>query len=257
MQTDDRARQWREISKRAFTLIELLVVIAIMAILAALLLPALARAKEKGKQTACLSNMRQIGMAVLMYADDHKNILPYGYSYTWPGQAELYWWQDLCRPYIRSEPVYSCPSARPHGVWTELRPPGTPKPLVKDYLCNAQGGAYPSSGKPEWVNANGPFVNNWQNPSRSMAEIKDTVGTITIYDGNTNVFEIWRLEQVDAWYNAGFGPAFLGDSPDTKNPTMGHVAKRHAGNFASSFSDGHAQSIKRSMLGMWTSRNGD
>ena len=107
------------------------------------------------------------------------------------------------------------------------------------------------------MNANGPFINNWGNPSRRLSEIQDTSGTIAICDGSTNVFEIWRLEQTDAWYNAGFGPAYAGNNPDTKNPTAGHIGKRHNGGFNSTFCDGHASFVKNSTLGMWTSRAND
>jgi len=66
--------------RQAFTLIELLVVIAIVAILAALLLPALARGKEKGRTAACLSNLHQLGVALQVYIDENNNRLPYMYD---------------------------------------------------------------------------------------------------------------------------------------------------------------------------------
>ena len=65
----------RKISGSGFTLVELLVVIAIMSVLASMLFPVFARAREKARQTTCTSNLKQIGLALIMYADDYAGVL--------------------------------------------------------------------------------------------------------------------------------------------------------------------------------------
>src|SRR6185436_5033460 len=82
-----RACALKSSAREGFTLIELLVVIAVVSILAALLLPALSQAKEKGKSIRCISNLRQLAIAATLYADDHEDALPWQERNHWISPA--------------------------------------------------------------------------------------------------------------------------------------------------------------------------
>lgn len=113
----------RTAKRKGFTLLELLVVVAIIALLAAVLFPVFSRAREKGRQTACFSNLRQVGLAFALYTDDSdglmpdrrdlKKSLPGGYRpwSAWPPSDPRGGWAIIAlAPYVRNEAIWSCPS---------------------------------------------------------------------------------------------------------------------------------------------------
>jgi prepilin-type N-terminal cleavage/methylation domain-containing protein len=107
-----------------FTLIELLVVIAIIAILAAMLLPVLARAKEKGQRTVCKSNMRQVALAALLYADDNRENFPSGmlavgfYHASWINQVTFNYFTAQVRLQTN---CLTCPNKNRDGTWIRVQ----------------------------------------------------------------------------------------------------------------------------------------
>ena len=125
--------------RRGFTLIELLVVIAIIAILAAILFPVFARAREKARQTSCLSNVKQLGLGVLMYTQDYDETFPLGFVNR-PAFADRYTWPGAVFPYVKNVQVFDCPSqglrcvkSSTEGVYYK----GTRSYGMNAYLCGS------------------------------------------------------------------------------------------------------------------------
>ncbi|HID06515.1 MAG TPA: DUF1559 domain-containing protein [Armatimonadetes bacterium] len=168
--------KWR----KGFTLIELLVVIAIIAILAAILFPVFAKAREKARQAACVSNMRQLGLAAKMYAEDYDETFPMS-IYT-PGNVIITFYHAL-DPYVKNAQVYLCPSKPKALPWSDFvafiqSASGLPVAPIRcegvSYMYNYA--VFEDGPNNVLTGANDPVVH--------MAEIPYPARTVMMFDGN-------------------------------------------------------------------------
>jgi len=173
--------------KRAFTLIELLVVIAIIAILAAILFPVFAQARNQAPKTVCISNLKQLGLAQLMYIQDYdESFTKWGNGVpndAWAQPEGAGWWMNQTLPYIKNTGIYSCPNdgrdINNSNAWGYSIVPGSTANGTKPAKY------YQSSyGMSEWI-VNGSHIkqSTIQTPSSTLM-ISDSMGPlINDWDG--------------------------------------------------------------------------
>ncbi len=196
--------------RRAFTLIELLVVIAIIAILAAILFPVFARAREKARAISCLSNLKQIGLASMMYAQDYDEMyIPHCHRPIMT-QPPTYYWFELIQPYVMNKQVLWCPSWRP--------PPGTAPRYMGGYghICS---GFTADPSNPNWTGV--PWYG-------SLAQVQQPAGLIQ-FGETTQLF-------------CRVCPRYHTQQP--AGPPPHHVAERHNEGANYVFFDGHAKWLR-------------
>lgn len=233
---------------RGFTLIELLVVIAIIAILAAMLLPALSKAKAKGQRVYCLNNLRQVAVSCKMYADDNGGRIvsaypTYGtFTNTWcGGNAESgglvssYYYggadpqgiqSGLVWPYVKSLGIFHCPADN-----RIADAPGAPfmgKPILRSISMNSFMNGRSFGASPDWVITSGGAMDPNNPVFTKETEITQPAATwLTLDEDPQSINDAMFLVDV------GGGARFL-DLP----------SRNHAFGYGINFNDGHAEIYK-------------
>ncbi len=209
-------------SNRAFTLIELLVVIAIIAILAAILFPVFAQAREKARQTACMSSLRQVGIAALMYSQDYDEIM----LGTELGNDPEYFWGDMIAPYTKNQQILTCPSSDAKFKVSAPQP-GFPAGIGYEWSYNY---AINDVKDPQGRGIGAAFQ-----PLAAFSRPADTVLILDAWPATSEPAQDEERHEI-AWV--------LGSRDAVKNP-LHDGSPRHTGGFSMVLCDGHAKWRKR------------
>jgi len=234
-------------ARRGFTLIELLVVIAIIAILAAMLLPALSRAKMKAQSVACMNNSRQLMIAWRMYTEENRDSLPFAYSLNAPNSAYV-WVKGIIIPETPSTVAnWNQETTIKAGViWPFCKSPGIFKcPADKSMAVNAQGQRVPrvrSMSMSNWVGGNGDSPGtNWRGGWSPIDHWKvyRKLSEMTA-PGPSKTFVL--LDEREDSINDGY---FVVEMDGWPNPATTRLidfpASYHGGSGGLSFADGHSE----------------
>jgi prepilin-type N-terminal cleavage/methylation domain-containing protein/prepilin-type processing-associated H-X9-DG protein len=236
---------------RGFTLIELLVVIAIIAILAAILFPVFAQARESARATSCLSNMKEVVLAEMMYAQDYDEAYAQSRQIDYINGADdcrtgsKLGWKQLDEVYIKSWAMYRCPSNPNNNQGSDDASPFTTAATPDQYpLLNCKI-SYARNG---WLWGAGPT-----NPPKRMAELDRPASQMEILEST------WSCADLGDWVatngNNGttaacqWGTAFYqhhGAAPGGDGNNFGHKANGGQGNWA--YADGHVKSKKMAQM---------
>jgi prepilin-type N-terminal cleavage/methylation domain-containing protein/prepilin-type processing-associated H-X9-DG protein len=235
-----------------FTLIELLVVIAIIAILAAILFPVFAQAREKARAISCLSNVRQIGLAFVQYNQDYDemtlNISKAKTAIGLDGQPTVQSWNMLLQPYVKSQTMFNCPdrsdsfpvgntappaASDPDGCWDDFNTTG--KCIGYGYNDGIVSDGGLGLVGPQTKDANGKTLR----PGRSIASIDSPASMVAFGD---------------TYDSPGYSVA-LDNMFSNLLPTFSSQSLRHQQRLNFCFADGHAKSI-RMVIGVTTEGGG-